>query len=257
MFDMITVDLREAVRPIQFHEEQTRALPWQSSGKLFDRASLVTPGPQHAELIVINRPTQMRQIADELKIWYEPSLVLVLQGCITHEFYENRKNSGVFGWQKVFPNFVALLPPEASHPRYHAPRGPKWEDPSVITFDAGTVMLLATPGTAERRNPAPLSLDLSGCIGHMHLKGEPVRLTHIDALEADAAVERVEGRNRCGIYRHHGTHPVAFKRGMIELELYGPSEDDSNVHRDLVLYGPDQPVPATEQAYWSFNAMFG
>ena len=50
---------------------------------------------------------------------------------------------------------------------------------------------------------------------------------------------------------------MAFKRGMIELELYGPSEDDSNVHRDLVLYGPDQPVPATEQAYWSFNAMFG
>lgn len=256
MSNMISVDLSRAVGSIQVADDAVRRLQWKNVGGGWDVTSLVTPGPKHVVLISTDREIEMTQIAQHLRIWYERSMVLVLRGLIRNDWRVTDGKSGRYGFQKIHPGSTAIVPPDADHPRYHVRHGPDWKDPQRITIEAGSLLLLAAPGTVAEARELPLGVDLVEYLGDLRLQSLPEHLQAVEPLDADALWHETRGGVTAGIYRHHGHRGGAFGHGMVSLAVNCPWDGPRGVHPMLTLAGPDEFVPAPAEHSWCLEATF-
>lgn len=256
MSHMITLDLSRAVGSIQVRDDAVRRLLWRSTSCGLAVTNLVTDGPKHVALIAADRDVEMTKVAQHFQIWYEPSFVLVLRGLIRNDWHRTVGRTGHYGWQQIHPQYAAIVPPEASHARYHVRHGPDWKDPSHIVIKEGSLLLLAAPGTRAEPRTSLLGVDLEDYLGSVRIEHPPAHLQSVPRWNAEALVHEEQGEVAAGIYRHHGSRGSAFPHGMISLALPCLEDGPPDVHPALLLSGPNEFVPPPPENSWSVDAMF-
>lgn len=256
MSHMITLDLGRAVGPINVQHEPIARLSWKSTRQGFAVTSLLTEGPKHAVMIEVTRDVLMTKIIDELRIWWEPSLVFVLEGLIENNWRKKVGNTGIYGWQKIQRHQIAIVPPEASHDRYNVRHGEDWIDPSEVIVKADSLLFLATAGKTSEPRKDLLGLELEEYLGEVKLLPTTEPLRPLTRLAAEALFHEQNDGVAMGIYQHHSADPLSFAHGMISLALATQQHPDHQHRPWLTIAGPNDLVPAAREGSWSLDAMF-